>query len=177
VNRRWEEKGGKTERKKKAEPRLNREKNREEEKATKGRGDWKTGETETQETRREKRVDLLFPCFFSKKQRRPRRKATSSGGRKQLADQSSITSPFPCFQRGSNTENKNINKQRHRDRKQEINTEETEQRDPNTERKQKEESRRRNRGEEGRLTSQGFAVVSIASSRPGKSFFFSHHFG
>jgi len=119
----------------------------------------------------------LFPCFFSKKQRRPRRKATSSERRKQLADQPSITSPFPCFQRGSNTENKNINKQRHRDRKQEINTEETEQRDPNTERKQKEESRRRNRGEEARLTSQSFVVVSIASSRPGKSFFFSHYFG
>jgi hypothetical protein len=43
--------------------------------------------------------------------------------------------------------------------------------------KQKEESRRRNRGEEARLTSQSFAIVSIASSRPGKSFFFSHHFG
>jgi hypothetical protein len=27
------------------------------------------------------------------------------------------------------------------------------------------------------LTSQSFAVVSIASSRPGKSFFFSHYFG
>jgi len=43
--------------------------------------------------------------------------------------------------------------------------------------KQKEESRRRNRGEEAKLTSQSFAIVSIASSRPGKSFFFSHYFG
>jgi hypothetical protein len=42
------ENGGKTERKKKAEPRLNREKNREEEKATKGRGDQEQGRRQRQ---------------------------------------------------------------------------------------------------------------------------------
>jgi hypothetical protein len=36
--------------------------------------------------------------------------------------------------------------------------------------------RRRGRGEEARSTSQSFAIFSISSSRPGKSFFFSHYF-
>jgi hypothetical protein len=55
---------------------------------------------------------LSFLCFFSKKQRRPRRETTSSGGRKQLAHQSSITFPFLCFQRGSNTGNTTRHKNR-----------------------------------------------------------------
>jgi len=39
-----------------------------------------------------------------------------------------------------------------------------------------EQRRRRGRGEEARSTSQSFAIVSIASSRPGKSFLFSYYF-
>jgi len=64
------------------------------------------------QNRGKNRKKLSFLCFFSKKQRRPRREATSSGGRKQLAHQSSITSPFPCLQRGSNTGNTTRRKNR-----------------------------------------------------------------
>ncbi|KAJ6893610.1 hypothetical protein NC652_027606 [Populus alba x Populus x berolinensis] len=64
--------------------------------------------------RTEERIDkeLSFLYFFSKKQRRPWRETTSSGGRKQLAHQSSIMSPFLCFQRGSNTGNTTRRKNR-----------------------------------------------------------------
>ena len=68
--------------------------------------------TRETQNRGKNRKKLSFLCFFSKKQRRPRREATSSGGRKQLAHQSSITSPFPCLQRGSNTGNTTRRKNR-----------------------------------------------------------------
>jgi hypothetical protein len=89
----------------------------------------------TQETRREKKSRLIVPLFLLKETEEATEKGHEQRRKKATSRPASITSSFPCFQRGSNTENKNINTQRHRDRKQEINTEETEQRDPNTERK------------------------------------------
>ena len=50
----------------------------------------------------------FIPLFLLKETE----EATSSGGRKQLAHQSSITSPFPCLHRGSNTGNTTRRKNR-----------------------------------------------------------------